>query len=80
MTCCDKDTKYFPTPLEAFKHGPKEKILYITCVAVDSKTPNYVAVVDVDPSSETYCQVGWSAHTVSFHCKNMRTYLLFVDN
>jgi len=49
----------YRTPLEAMK-GPREKILYVICLQpFPEKTnkPDYLAVVDVDPSSPTYSKV-----------------------
>lgn len=57
MDCCKKDTKFFATPLEAYKDGPREKLLYVTCVSADGKSPDYLAVVDADPNSSTYSKV-----------------------
>ena len=47
------------TPMHAFKHGPREKILYVVTVQpnLDDEQGDYLSVVDVDPASETYCQV-----------------------
>ena len=45
-----------------FLDGPREKILYTTCVQSSSKDgkpekPDYLATIDVDPKSATFCQV-----------------------
>ncbi|KAL7978010.1 hypothetical protein Chor_004997 [Crotalus horridus] len=50
--CC------YPTPLDAMK-GPQEKLMYVLCVLTRTGTqkPDYLATVDVDPKSPTYCQV-----------------------
>jgi methanethiol oxidase len=53
--CC-KGPGYV-SPLDAFKNGPKEAILYVTCPRRKSDKPDYLATVDVDPASTTYCQV-----------------------
>lgn len=37
--------------------GPRETILYIPCIQTEKGKHDYVAVVDVDPSSATYSQV-----------------------
>ena len=39
--------------------GPLEKIVYLPCVYrnTDIEKPDYLATVDVDPKSTTYCQV-----------------------
>lgn len=43
-------------PLE----GPREEIVYLPCIYrnTDTLKPDYLATVDVDPKSSTYCQVG----------------------
>ncbi|MDZ4783229.1 MAG: selenium-binding family protein [Planctomycetia bacterium] len=48
----------YATPLEAMK-SPPEKLLYTTALYVGTgvKQPDYLATVDVDPSSPTYSQV-----------------------
>lgn len=41
--------------------GPREKLLYIPCIQPNpekTQKPDYLATVDVDPDSQTYCQVG----------------------
>ena len=50
------DTPGFASPKEAMK-APREKLLFVTCVATDPKKPDYLAVVDADPESKTYSQV-----------------------
>jgi selenium-binding protein 1 len=57
MECCENKSEFFSTPLEAYKNGPREKLLYITCVSIDPKSPDYLAVVDADPISPTYSKV-----------------------
>lgn len=55
----DNDGPGYATPLEAMKNGPREKILYVICVQPnqsETKT-DLLATVDVDPNSETYCQI-----------------------
>ncbi|XP_062821144.1 methanethiol oxidase isoform X2 [Anolis carolinensis] len=48
----------YASPLEAMK-GPKEKLMYVVCVLTqtDTRQPDYLATVDVDPESPCYCQV-----------------------
>lgn len=49
----------YPSPLAAME-GPREKILYIPCIQPKPdivKKPDYLATVDCDPSSETFCKV-----------------------
>lgn len=51
----------FATPLDAFKSGTVEKILYLPAVLTrgfnGAQNPDYLATVDVDPASPTYSQV-----------------------
>lgn len=49
----------YPSPMYAFKHGEREKILYVVTVQpnLEAENGDYLSVVDVDPESETYCQV-----------------------
>ncbi len=44
---------------ELARKAPREKVAYVTttCVGVDAKRPDYLATVDVDPTSPTYSQV-----------------------
>ncbi|KAJ0178390.1 hypothetical protein K1T71_006213 [Dendrolimus kikuchii] len=55
MACC-KGPGY-ASPLDAFKSGPREEILYVVCVQPDKSKQDYLATVDVDPKSPTYSQV-----------------------
>jgi len=62
MSVCDKTKKTGPgyrSPLEAME-GPKESLLYVTCIQPNGKRdgkPDYLATVDVDPQSDQYCRV-----------------------
>lgn len=56
--CCSKGPGY-RSPLDATK-GPKEQILYVACIQPNAKVtgkPDYVATIDVNPNSKTYCKV-----------------------
>lgn len=55
-SCCAHGPGY-ASPLEAMQKGPKETILYIPCIQPEKGKHDYVATVDVDPSSATYSQV-----------------------
>ncbi|HMP02968.1 MAG TPA: selenium-binding family protein [Gemmatales bacterium] len=48
----------YATPAEAMR-GPKEEILFVTCLYTGTRTaqPDYLATVDVNPTSPTYGQV-----------------------
>jgi methanethiol oxidase len=43
----------------AHKNGPREKILYVVAVQpnLEDSQGDYLSTVDVDPESETFCQV-----------------------
>jgi len=43
--------------MDAFLNGPREKIVYVPCIVPDGIRPDYLATVDVDPASNTYCHV-----------------------
>jgi len=49
----------YATPLDAMKNGPREDLLYVVCVQPNLDEPHgdYLATVDVNPSSPTYCQI-----------------------
>ncbi|KAF9606196.1 hypothetical protein IFM89_023651 [Coptis chinensis] len=55
--CC-KNGPGYATPLDAMS-GPKEALLYVTCVysGTGREKPDYLATVDVDPNSPTYSKV-----------------------
>ncbi|XP_069796296.1 methanethiol oxidase [Narcine bancroftii] len=48
----------YSSPLEAMK-GSREEIVYLPCIYRNTAAnkPDYLATVDVDPKSSTYCQV-----------------------
>ncbi len=52
------DPTFYPTPQEAIK-APPEKTAYVACLYVGTgiARPDFIAVVDVDPSSPTYSKV-----------------------
>lgn len=57
-TCCHGPG--YKSPMDAYKNGPREKLLYTVCVRnnlQENKKPDYLATVDVDPDSPTYSQV-----------------------
>ncbi|XP_062602151.1 methanethiol oxidase-like isoform X1 [Saccostrea cucullata] len=57
--CCGTGPGY-ATPLDAMKHGPREKIVYLPCITPVSRKKDlsdYLATVDVDPTSPTYSKV-----------------------
>ena len=58
-SCCGHSGPGYASPMDAFLHGPREKLLYVTCVRRNTvpDKPDYLATVDVDPQSPTYSQV-----------------------
>ncbi|XP_060614066.2 methanethiol oxidase-like [Anolis sagrei] len=58
MAECGECGPGYETPLEAMK-GPREEIVYLPCIYRNTgiKKPDYLATVDVDPKSPTYCKV-----------------------
>nr|BDN86070.1 selenium binding protein 1 [Symplocarpus renifolius] len=58
--CCAHGAKGpgYASPLEAMS-GPREELLYVTCIynGTGREKPDYLATVDVDPSSPTYSKV-----------------------
>ncbi|BFZ00921.1 hypothetical protein BsWGS_03961 [Bradybaena similaris] len=50
----------YASPADAMKNGPREKIVYLPCIVpphLKKKKPDYLATVDIDPESPTYCKV-----------------------
>lgn len=59
LTSCCKGPGY-ASPLEAMRNGPRERLVYLPCIVPPGNRKNrfnYVATVDIDPDSATYCQV-----------------------
>ena len=59
--CCGGGPGY-ATAMDAFLHGPREKLIYVTCIRSNmagesKKHPDYLGTIDVDPESPTYSQV-----------------------
>jgi selenium-binding protein 1 len=52
------DPTYYPTPSEAMR-APPERIAYVAALytGIDANRPDFIAVVDVDPSSASYGKV-----------------------
>uniref|UniRef100_H3CB86 Methanethiol oxidase n=1 Tax=Tetraodon nigroviridis TaxID=99883 RepID=H3CB86_TETNG len=60
MASCSGCGPGYRSPLEAMKvEGPREKIVYLPCIYRNTGTlkPDYLATVDVEPTSPTYCKV-----------------------
>ncbi|KAK7247055.1 hypothetical protein RIF29_41931 [Crotalaria pallida] len=56
--CCKSTGPGYATPLDAMS-GPRETLLYVTAIysGTGRGKPDYLATVDVDPSSPTYSKV-----------------------
>src|SRR5262252_6825562 len=50
------DPSFYPSPRMAMKAAP-EKLAYVAAFDPERKTPDAIAVVDVDPNSNTYSQI-----------------------
>lgn len=57
--CCSGGPGY-KSPLDAFKNGPREKLIFVTCPNVDKNKHDMLATVCVDPESEDYCKVNYN--------------------
>ena len=53
---CGKGPGY-ASPEEAFRNGPRERLLYIPCIVPSKNRPDYLVTIDCDPWSDTYSQV-----------------------
>ncbi|MEQ2245812.1 Methanethiol oxidase [Ilyodon furcidens] len=58
MAKCSGCGPGYRSPLDAME-GPREEIVYLPCIyrSTDTQKPDYLATVDVNPKSSTYCQV-----------------------
>ena len=59
-SCC-KGPGY-ATPMDAFKNGKREKIVYIPCIVASREKPDYLSTIDVDPESTDYGKVIHRTH------------------
>ncbi|ELT95435.1 hypothetical protein CAPTEDRAFT_21645 [Capitella teleta] len=60
-SCC-KGGPGYATAMDAFLNGPREKLIYVTCIRCNmdgesKKHPDYLSTIDIDPESPTYSQV-----------------------
>ncbi len=55
-SCCSSGPGY-ATPMDAFRSGKREKLLYIPCIVPDASRPDYISTVDIDPDSKDFCRV-----------------------
>lgn len=56
MTTWTPDPSFYPSPRMAMK-AARETLAYVVAIDPERKVPDTLAVVDVDPSSETYAQI-----------------------
>ena len=56
MTTWTPDPSFYPSPRMAAK-APVETLAYVAAFDPDRKTPDAIAVVDVDPASQTYSEI-----------------------
>ena len=56
MTAWTPDPGFYPSPRMAMK-APQETLAYVAAFDPDRKTPDAIAVVDVDPKSKTYSRI-----------------------
>ena len=56
MTVWTPDPSFYPSPRMAMKAAP-ETLAYVAAFDPNRKTPDAIAVVDVDPKSKTYSQI-----------------------
>jgi selenium-binding protein 1 len=56
MAAWTPDPSFYPSPRMAMKAAP-ETLAYVASFDPDRKTPDAIAVVDVDPRSATYAQI-----------------------
>lgn len=62
MHCCGANGPGYASPRNAYLHGPREKLLYVTCARMNKSGPDVLATIDVDPESRTYAQVRYFYH------------------
>ncbi|SEQ70781.1 selenium-binding protein SBP56-related protein [Natrinema salaciae] len=86
----------YATPQAAIEEGGREKLAYVMSlyVGTDVDAPDFVAVVDLDPESDTYCEIvdrielpnrgdelhhfGWNACSSSCHMEGLERRHLIV--
>src|SRR5262249_42591818 len=56
MATWQPDPSFYPSPRLAAK-APPEKIAYVAAFDPERKSPDTIAVVDVDPSSQSYSRI-----------------------
>ena len=56
MATWKPDPSFYPSPRMAMKAAP-ETLAYVAAFDPDRKTPDAIAVVDVDPKSKSYSEI-----------------------
>ena len=56
MASWTPDSSFYPSPRMAMKAAP-ETLAYVAAFDPERKTPDAIAVVDVDPKSNTYSKI-----------------------
>src|ERR1700738_2509194 len=56
MANCNPDPSFYPSPRMAMK-APPERVAYVAAFDPTRRTPDGLAVVDVDPNSKTYSSI-----------------------
>ncbi|AEH36230.1 selenium-binding protein SBP56-related protein [Halopiger xanaduensis] len=92
----DHEGPGYATPQAAIEEGEREKLAYVMSlyVGTDVDAPDFVAVVDLDPDSDTYCEIvdrielpnrgdelhhfGWNACSSSCHMEGLERRHLIV--
>ncbi|NUB89958.1 selenium-binding protein [Haloterrigena sp. SYSU A121-1] len=92
----DHEGPGYATPQAAIEEGDREKLAYVMSlyVGTDVDAPDFVAVVDLDPDSDTYCEIvdrielpnrgdelhhfGWNACSSSCHMEGLERRHLIV--
>jgi len=92
----DHEGPGYATPQAAIEEGGREKLAYVMSlyVGTDVDAPDFVAVVDLDPDSDTYCEIvdrielpnrgdelhhfGWNACSSSCHVEGLERRHLIV--
>ena len=69
MACCGTGPG-FATPRDAFRYATREKLVYIPCIVPSKDRPDYLATVDIDPESPTFCKACSNFIIAKLHTKN----------
>lgn len=53
----------YASPLDAMHLSSHEELIYMPCIVPNGSRPDYVATVDVEPKSPTFCKVSKRGHS-----------------